>query len=173
MEYSYYNKFINKRTKGRYDVTPLFEDSKIFSNLVEDLIKPFKEIKFDKIIGLDALGFIIGGAFANKLKKGLVAIRKGGKLPGIKSTVLKTSFTDYSKKNKTFEVNKNSIKNGEKFLIVDDWIESGSQMIHAIKLIEKLNGKVVGISVLRAHKNKETKILFDKYNCKAIGIREG
>ena len=51
-------------------------------------------------------------------------------------------------------------------------IETGSQMKAAIRLIEKLKGKVIGISVLRAHKNKETKILFDKYNCKAIGVKE-
>ena len=92
MKYNYYENFVNKNTKGRYDITPLFEDPKVFSSLVEDLIKPFKKIKFNKVVGLDALGFIIGSAVAFKLKKGFVPIRKGGKLPGVKGTVLKIAF---------------------------------------------------------------------------------
>tara|TARA_Y100000310_G_C20669223_1_gene809329 strand:- start:1239 stop:1757 length:519 start_codon:yes stop_codon:yes gene_type:complete len=171
MKYNYYENFVNKNTKGRYDITPLFEDPKVFSSLVEDLIKPFKKIKFNKVVGLDALGFIIGSAVAFKLKKGFVPIRKGGKLPGVKGTVLKIAFSDYTKKKKVFEINKDLIKKNDKILIVDDWIESGSQMKAAIKLIEKLNGEVVGISVLRAHKDNKTKELFDKYNCKAIGVK--
>ncbi len=172
MKYNYYENFINKNTKGRYDVVPLFGKPEVFGNLINDLIKPFKKIKFNKIVGLDSLGFIIGSALAFKLKKGFVPIRKGGKSPGVRGTVLKIGFRDYSKKNKVFEINKNSIKKGDKILIVDDWIESGEQMRSAIKLIEKLNGEVIGISVLRAHKNKGTQILFDNYNCKAIGVKD-
>jgi len=172
MKYEYYNKFINKNTVSRYDVTPIFESSEVFSNLINDLVKPFKKIKFDKVVGLDALGFIIGGAISNKLQVGFVPIRKRGKLPGIKGTVLRTSFIDYSKNKKTFEINKSSIKKGDKILIVDEWIETGSQMKSAIKLIEKLGGMIIGISTLRAHKNNKTRILFEKYNCKAIGLKE-
>jgi adenine/guanine phosphoribosyltransferase-like PRPP-binding protein len=56
MDFIYYDNFINKETFGRYDVTPIFENPEVFSNLLDDLIAPFKEIKFDKIAGLDALG---------------------------------------------------------------------------------------------------------------------
>tara|TARA_Y100000310_G_scaffold333646_1_gene411617 strand:- start:1659 stop:2177 length:519 start_codon:yes stop_codon:yes gene_type:complete len=171
MNYSYYEKFVNKNTKGRYDVVPLFGKPEVFSNLIGDLIKPFKKVKIDKVVGLDSLGFVIGSAVAFKLKKGFVAVRKGGRSPGVKGTVLKVNFKDYSKKNKVFEINKNLIKKRDRILIVDDWIESGEQMKAAIKLIEKLSGEVVGISVLRAHRTKETEVLFDKYNCKAIGVR--
>ena len=170
MEFEYYNNYINKKTKNRADVIPIFENPEIFSNLLIDLIKPFEKINFNKIAGLDALGFIIGGAIAQKNKVGFVPIRKGGKLPGIRGTVLRTSFVDYSKTKKTFEINKSSIKEGDRILLVDEWIETGSQMKSAIKLIEKLGGKVIGISALCSHKNKNTKQLFEKYNLKAIRI---
>jgi adenine phosphoribosyltransferase len=165
MNYNYYDKYLNKNTIKRYDITPLFNNPKVFSNLTTDLVKPFKN--FNKVVGLDALGFIIGGAISNKLNVGFIPIRKGGKLPGKEK--LKISFTDYTKTKKTFEINKNSIKKGDKILIVDDWIETGAQMKAAIKLIEKLKGEVIGVTALKAHKNKETQTLFDKYNCKPIG----
>lgn len=167
MKFEYYNKHINKKTKGRCDVTPLFANPEAFERLIIDLIKPF-EGKFDKVVGLDALGFIIGGAVALKSSKGFVPVRKGGKLPGINGTVIRTSFTDYSKKKKTFEMNKGSIKKGDKVLIVDEWIETGTQVRSAIKLIEKQGGKVVGISVLNADRNERTEILFNKYHLVSI-----
>lgn len=170
MKYEYYNKYVNKKTKGRCDVTPIFGNPGIFSNLITDLIRPFKKYKFNKIAGLDALGFIIGGAISNKLKIGFVPVRKGGKLPGIKGTLLRISFRDYSKTIKSFEMNRNSIKKGDNVLIVDEWIETGTQAKAAIKLIEKQGGKVIGITALAAHKSPKTKILFEKYNCKSIRI---
>lgn len=167
MDYSYYDRYINKKTKVRYDVTPIFQRPEVFSNLVDDLIRPFKD-KFDKVAAIDALGFIIGGAIANKLKVGLVPVRKGKKLPGIKGTVIRTSFTDYTKKKKSLEINKNSIKKGDRVLIVDEWIETGAQIKAAIRLIEKQGGKIIGITTICSEKTKNTEILFEKYNCKTI-----
>ncbi len=172
MNYNYYDRHINKNTTGRCDVTPLFENPEVFARLIDDLIEPFKDIEFDKIVGLDALGFVLGGAMAIRMKKGFVPLRKGGKFPGVKGTVVKTSFVDYSKKRKTFEMNKNSIKKDEKVLIVDEWIETGTQVKASIRLIEKLGGKVIGISTLNVDKNDKTRILFEEYNLKAIHIEE-
>lgn len=170
MDYKYYESFINKKTKSKYDVTPIFQHPKAFYNLIIDLSEPFESSDFNKIVGLEALGFILGGAIAHKLKKGFVLVRKGGKLPGIKRTLVRASFIDYTKNKKTFEINKNAIKKGDKVLIVDDWIETGSQAKAAIKLIEKQGGKVVGITALCAERTPKTEILFEKYNCKAIKI---
>ncbi len=170
MNFKYYDKLINKKTKGRYDVTPIFKNSKVFFNLINDLTKFFSSVRYDVIVGLDALGFILGGAMAYKLRKSFVPVRKGGKLPGIKGTVLKTSFVDYTNTKKSFEMNSGSIKKGERVLIVDEWIETGTQVKAAIKLIEKQGGKVIGIAALCAEKTPKTKILFDKYNCKAIKV---
>lgn len=172
MEYEYYYKYINKKTRNRYDATPIFANPKVFSNLVTDLTRPFRNVKLDKIVGLDALGFILGGAISERLKVGFVPVRKGGKLPGVKGSVIKTSTIDYTKKKKTFEMNKGSIKRGDRVLIVDEWIETGSQVKAAIKLVEKQGGKVIGVSALCAEKTPKTKVLFYKYNCKAIGIME-
>ena len=118
-------------------VTPIFQNPNVFSNLITDLIKPFEDKKFNVIAGLDALGFIIGGAIAHKLKVSFVPVRKGGKLPGIKGTVIRTTFIDYTKKKKTFEMNNDAIKKGDRVLVVDEWIETGSQIKSPIKLIEK------------------------------------
>jgi len=171
MKYEYYDQYINKKTKGRYDITPIFENPEVFSNLLNDLIKPFKDSKFDKIASLDALGFVIGGALAQKKNTGFICIRKNGKLPGINNTVLKTSsFIDYTNTSKSFEINKSSVKEGGKILLVDEWIETGTQIKSAIKLIEELGGEIIGISSLCSHKNKQTKILFNKYNLKSIKI---
>ncbi len=171
MEYEYYNQYINKETKGRYDVTPIFENPEVFSNLLNDLIEPFNDKDFDKIAGLNALGFVIGGALAQRKNVGFICIRKSGKLPGINDTVLKTSsFVDYTNTSKSFEINKLSVKKGEKILLIDEWIETGTQMKASIKLIEELGGKIIGTSSLCAHKNKQTQILFDKYNLKSIRI---
>ncbi|MBN2267679.1 MAG: hypothetical protein JW725_05085 [Candidatus Babeliaceae bacterium] len=171
MEYEYYSQFINKETKERCDVTPIFENPEVFSNLLGDLIEPFKDIDFNKIAGLDALGFVIGGALAQKNNKGFICIRKGGKLPGAHDTVLKTSpFIDYTSTAKSFEINKSSVKKGEKILLVDEWIETGTQMRASVKLIEELGGEIIGITSLCSHKNKQTQILFEKYNLKAIRI---
>ena len=172
MKYEYYDKYINKKTTGRMDATPLFGDPIVFWNLLKDLIKPFKKNKIQKIVGLDALGFIIWGALSQKEKVGFVPIRKWGKLPGVPSTLLKNSFTDYTKTVKSFEINKSAIKKGDKVLLVDERIETGSQIKSAIILVEKLGGKIIGITTICADKNKQTKILFDKYNLKAIKIHD-
>lgn len=170
MDYKYYEAFTNKKPKSKYDVTPIFQHPKAFSNLIIDLIKPFENTDFNKVAGLEALGFILGGAVACKLKKGFVPVRKGGKLPGKKGTVIRTSFVDYTKNKKIFEINKNAIKKGDKVLIVDDLIETGSQARAAIKLIEKQGGKVIGITVMCAERTPKTEILFEKYNCKAVKV---
>ncbi|MFH1308069.1 MAG: phosphoribosyltransferase family protein [archaeon] len=168
MRFEYYDKLINKKTTGRYDITPIFENADSFNNLIKDLIKPFNNLKIDKIVGIDALGFILGGAIAIKLKKGFIPIRKAGKLPS--KSLLKVSFKDYSKEEKAFEMNKSSIKRREKVLLVDEWIETGTQIHAAIKLIKKQKGKVVGIATLNLDKNNKTQVLLDKYNCKPINI---
>jgi adenine phosphoribosyltransferase len=168
MDYGYYERFINKKTIGRYDVTPLFGNPKVFANLIADLSRLFPKGSYDAIAGIDALGFILGAAMALKLKKRFVPVRKEGKLPGVKGTVLKTGSIDYSGKKKGLEMAKGSIGKGERVLIVDEWIETGSQVKSAIRLIELQGGKVIGIAALCAEKNPKTSMLFESYNCRAI-----
>ena len=170
MNFSFYEKYINTHTKGRNDVTPIFGNPQVFSHMIADLQKPFRRAHYDTIAGLDAIGFIIGGAMAQIHKVGFVPIRKGGKLPGVHGTVVRTTFTDYTRQRKQFEINRRAIRRGDRVLIVDDWIETGAQAKAAIRLIERFGGIVVGVSVLCAHHNRRTQSLFDTYHLKAIKI---
>jgi adenine phosphoribosyltransferase len=170
MEYSYYEQFINKNTKLKYDLTPLCADKDVFQSLITDLAKPFKG--YDVVIGQESVGFILGSAVALYAKKAFVPIRKQGKLPTFRRFITRISFVDYSKTKKGFEMNKHQIKHGQRILLVDDWIETGGQMKAAIKLIEKQGGIVIGIAAIGVMKNKKTQVLFDKYNCRPIKVFE-
>ena len=168
MKPDYYWNLINKDTLWKYDTSPIYANKDALKNLVNDLSKPFSKSKIDKVIGLESLGFISGTGVALKLKAGFVPVRKGGRSPLKKKDMIVHSVKDYTGKKKTFELAKHSIKKGDKILIVDDWVETGHQIKNVIKMVEKLGGKVIGISVLVAEKNRKTKVLFDNYNLKCI-----
>lgn len=163
----YWN-YINKETKGKYDVTGLFANPKIFQELVRDLKKLFKENSFNKIVCIDALGFILGGALGLKTKKPIILIRKEGKLSNFPQEVLKRDFIDYTKTKKCLEINKKYVTKKDRVLIVDEWIETGSQVKATIDLIEFLGGKISGITAINADRNENTQILFEKYNLKPV-----
>lgn len=132
----------------KLDFTPLFNDPKVFRALVLDLCRPFRQLDFDKVACPESLGFILGSAVAMELKKGLVPIRKGGKLPNIKRNIARQSFQDYTELTNTFEINKSLINPGDRILLVDDWVETGGQLKGLTKLLEKRGAVVAGISVL-------------------------
>ena len=169
MDYAYYDNYINKKTKGKYDTTPLFENSKVRKNLIRDLAQPYQNQRVDLVAGLEALGFSYGASVAHELDKGFVHIRKQGKLTGKPPSVLQEQFTDYSGEQKGLEINRNAIKEGDLVLIVDDWIETGAQARTAISLIKQLGGVVQGISVLAAQRTHKNNDLFENYQIHAIG----
>ncbi|MBT3398228.1 hypothetical protein HOA55_05190 [archaeon] len=165
---NYKNHIGSKNVKIRQDVTPIFENPKIFHNLIADMIKPFRKTSYNKIVALDALGFVLGSAIAYKTKKSLVLIRKRGKLPYPNKFLESINFTDYTKSKKGFDIKKGSLNKKDRVLIVDEWIQTGTQAKSAIKLIEKLGAKIIGISTINTDLNKKTEILFEKYNCKSL-----
>ncbi|SOE23815.1 adenine phosphoribosyltransferase [Spirosomataceae bacterium TFI 002] len=170
MDFSYYKKYFSNGNIGRYDIAPIYADSALFKTMVVDIISPFKNIAVDKIVAIDASGFILGTAISQHLKKGLILVRKGGKIPLDYKRKLTTEFTDYTGNLKSLELAIEMIQKGENYLIIDDWIETGSQVKAAINMIEELGGNVVGISTIGADRNELTEELFDKYNLKSIGI---
>ncbi len=171
MKWDYYRRYIiSTNTIVRSDITPLFENPKVFRNLITDLIKQFKKTNFNKIVSVDALGFVLGSAIAYKLKKPLVLIRKEKKFPYKKRKLLTTYFIDYSKTKKGLEIKKDSINKRDKVLLVDEWIHTGTQIKAAINLVERLGGKIIGISTIYLRPTKNTKTLLTKYNCKPIRI---
>ena len=161
-----YLQLIDTRASGiRCDVTPLFANPIAFTQLVVDLSVPFTSTSIDYVAGIDALGFILGTAIAMHLQKGFIPIRKEGKLP---VDSVKKGFIDYSGNRKTLELRKGIIRESEKILIVDEWIETGAQMQAAIELIEKEKGIVVGVTTINIDTNPISQFLQEKYKCHAV-----
>jgi adenine phosphoribosyltransferase len=122
------------------DVTTLFADPRGFRMCVDQLLAPYAGMRIDKVAGLEARGFILGGAVAHQLSTGFIPIRKKGKLPG---AVISESYTlEYGEA--TVEVHDDAILPGEKVLLVDDLLATGGTAEAGIKLIERLGAQVVG-----------------------------
>lgn len=138
----------------------------LYKKVIQKLIKPFKKENVDKVMASESKGFLYGTTIAHKLNKPFVPIFKSGRVP--KKFVVSQQYKDYSKKQKSLDVGKITIKKGDKILIVDDVFESGESGKATIKLIEKLGGEVIGISVIYNKLNKTEEDLFRKYNFRFI-----
>ncbi len=126
------------------DICPLLEDKLMFKEAVNELLKKLKDLKIDKVAGVDARGFILAGILANRLGAGMVMVRKKGKLP------YKTESVEYDLEygKSILEIHKDSIKKNERVLLVDDVLATGGTMEATAKLVEKLGGKVIGAAFL-------------------------
>jgi adenine phosphoribosyltransferase len=126
------------------DIGPLLEDKRALKTVIDQLVKKFKGKKIDKVVGIDARGFILAGILADRLKAGMVMVRKKGKLPY--KTECQEFDLEYGKG--ILEIHEDSIKKGEKVLLVDDVLATGGTMLATAKLVEKLKGKIIGIAFL-------------------------
>jgi adenine phosphoribosyltransferase len=122
------------------DVTTLFADPRGFRMAVDQLLAPYAGQRIDKVAGLEARGFILGGAVAHQLSTGFVPIRKKGKLPG--ATIAQAYKLEYGEA--VVEVHEDAMSAGEKVLLVDDLLATGGTAEAGIRLIERLGGEVVG-----------------------------
>ena len=125
-----------------YDVTTLFENKEAFAYLVEALVKPYAGEKIDKVVGIDARGFILAGIVGYKLGAGVSLIRKKGKLPY--KTISESYTLEYA--SETVEMHEDTIKAGERVLIIDDLLATGGTLEAATKLVERLGGEIIGIA---------------------------
>ena len=139
-------------------------NSKIYSKIINDLTKPFKNSKITKVVAIDMKGLMYGPVVANKLKTGFVPILKGGKTENRENVLETKKLIDYSGKEKYFEALEQSIKKDDKILLIDDWFDSGNTGREVIKLIELLGGKIIGISVLFSQLDGKNEEYFKKYN---------
>lgn len=122
------------------DVTTLFADARGFRMAVDQLLSPYAGQRIDKVVGLEARGFILGGAVAHQLAVGFVPIRKKGKLPG---TVLSEAYAlEYGEA--VMEIHDDALKPGERVLIVDDLLATGGTAKAATDLCRRLDAEVVG-----------------------------
>jgi len=126
------------------DVTTLFLDSEGLKQAIDQMIEPYVNQKIDKVAGLEARGFILGGAIADRLSLGFVPIRKAGKLPG--QVISQDYELEYG--SATMEIHKDCIEPGEKILLVDDLLATGGTAEAGIKLIEKLGGDIISCSFI-------------------------
>ena len=125
-----------------YDISTLLQDTTGF-NLALDRMEHYATSRqTEKIVAIEARGFVFGAALADRINVGLVIARKPGKLP------YKTITQEYELEYGTdrIEIHADAIEKGERVLVVDDLIATGGTLAAACKLVEKLGGKVVGIS---------------------------
>jgi len=126
------------------DITTLLKDSRAFKQAVDALVKKYKNKKINKIVAVEARGFILGGAVAYKLGAGFVPVRKKGKLPWKANSV---SY-DLEYGTDTLEMHHDAINPGESVLIVDDLLATGGTVKAVTDLVKQLQGKIAGIAFL-------------------------
>lgn len=122
------------------DVTSLISHGQGFRATISNLTEPYLDKGIEAVVGIEARGFILGGAIADKLGVGFVPVRKKGKLPH--DTISETYELEYG--TDELEIHKDAIDYGERVLIVDDLIATGGTVEAAAKLIRALNGHIVG-----------------------------
>ncbi|PVA10437.1 adenine phosphoribosyltransferase [Pelagivirga sediminicola] len=120
------------------DVTTLLSDPAGLAMTIEQLADPYSDVGIDKVIGLEARGFILAGAVAHRLGAGFVPVRKAGKLPG---AVISQSYSlEYGEA--TFELHEDAIEPGETVLIVDDLLATGGTAAAGAMLAERLGARI-------------------------------
>lgn len=126
------------------DITPVLANGKLFRKSISLLCETAGGVKIDKVVGIDARGFIFAAAVADRLGAGFVPVRKKGKLPW------KTRQTAYSLEygDSIVELHEDAILPGESVLLVDDLLATGGTAAAAVKLLDELGANIVGISVL-------------------------
>lgn len=168
MDYDAYHDRMGTDTVGRYDVTPLFADRETFAELRADLTADVAFEDVTHIVGIDALGFVLGGAIATERDVGFVPVRKGGKLPYPEAELLRRAVTDYSGTSKVLELHPDRLGEDDSVLVVDEWVETGAQMQAATGLVEAAGATVAAIAAIRVPENEGTAPLFERYEVHAI-----
>ncbi|MCP8937012.1 adenine phosphoribosyltransferase [Alsobacter sp. SYSU M60028] len=120
------------------DITTLLGDARAFRRTVDELVQPYAGTKIDKIAGIEARGFILGGAVAHQLSAGFVPIRKKGKLP---HTVVSVAYSlEYGLDE--MEMHEDAVAPGERVILVDDLIATGGTATAAVELLRRIGAEV-------------------------------
>ncbi len=127
---------------GFKDLTTLWKDGKLTRTVEDELERRWRRKKLDKIVGIEARGFIVGAPLADRLGIGFVPARKRGKLPAPR--VAQSYELEYGKE--SLEMHRDAISKGDRVLIVDDLLATGGTARASARLVEKLGGEVVGLA---------------------------
>ncbi len=126
------------------DITTLLKDAQRFKDAVEIIVAKYADKEIDKVVAIEARGFIFGGVIAYKLGAGFIPIRKKGKLP---SQVYEVSYQlEYG--TDTLQVHRDAIKPEDKVLIVDDLLATGGTAFAVCQMIEKTGAEIIGLEFL-------------------------
>ncbi|MDY3796074.1 MAG: adenine phosphoribosyltransferase [Agathobacter sp.] len=151
------------------DVTSVLQDADGLKLAIDEMAKLLEGVECDVIAGAESRGFIFGMPLAYLLHKPFVLIRKAGKLPC--ETISKTYDLEYG--SATIEVHKDSIKPGQKVVLIDDLIATGGTMKAAAELVEELGGEVVKMLFLIELAGLEGRKVLEGYDVDAVVTYEG
>ena len=126
------------------DITTLLGDARAFRRAVDELVQPWAGGKIDKVAGIEARGFILGGALAHQVSCGFVPIRKKGKLPA--ATFAQDYQLEYG--TATLEVHADAFTPSDRVLIIDDVLATGGTARASVDLVHRAGAQVAGIAVL-------------------------
>lgn len=126
------------------DITTLIKDKDAFHKTLDIFYDRYKDKQIDKVVSIEARGYIFGGALAYLLDAGVVPVRKPGKLPA--ATEREEYELEYG--TDTLEIHRDAITRGERILLFDDLLATGGTASATCKLIEKLGGKIIGVAFL-------------------------
>ena len=121
------------------DITTLLGDARAFRRAVDEMVQPWAGMKIDKVAGIEARGFILGGAVAHQVSAGFIPIRKKGKLP---HTTVRIAYSlEYGIDE--MEMHEDAVKKGERVILVDDLIATGGTAEGAVKLLRQMGAQVL------------------------------
>lgn len=121
------------------DITTLLADPDAYRETIDQLAAPYQDARIDRVVGIEARGFILGGALADRLRAGFVPVRKKGKLP---HETLRVAYAlEYGTDD--IEIHRDAVAHGERVLLVDDLIATGGTALAAVQLLETLGATIV------------------------------
>ncbi|WP_202707332.1 adenine phosphoribosyltransferase [Sporosalibacterium faouarense] len=146
------------------DITTVLKDKEAFRQCIDQMADLISDIEVDIIVGPEARGFLTGAPMAYKLGAGFVPVRKPGKLPA--ETISYEYELEYG--TDILEIHKDSIKPGEKVVIVDDLLATGGTVLSTMKLIEELGGEVVGVCFFIELEFLKGRDILEGYNVQSL-----
>ena len=144
------------------DPSSAYVNASAFHAMLDALCEPFHSTPVDVVAGIDAAGYVLGAAMAERLGTGFLTVRKAGKLPVPADQV---SFVNYTQRTQHMELRRPAFREGARVLLVDQWVETGGTMGAAIELVEGQGGEVAGIATICIEETPAGNALRNRYLC--------